>query len=67
MGKVTYFRNSWQLSLKGNPGSVMFVFHQVEVESVKKKKIEKMLLFNFSHLRLDAVVLVCTSHGMFAV
>lgn len=37
MGKVTYFRNSWQLSLKGNPGSVMFVFHQVEVESVKNK------------------------------
>lgn len=66
MGKVTYFRNSWQLSLKGNPGSVMFVFHQVEVESVKKK-IEKMLLFNFSHLRLDAVALVCTSHDMFAV
>lgn len=64
MGKVTYFRNSWQLSLKGNPGSVMFVFHQVEVESVKKNK---MLLFNFSHLRLDAVALVCTSHDMFAV
>lgn len=45
----------------------MFVFHQVEVESVKKKYIEKMLLFNFSHLRLDAVALVCTSHDMFAV
>lgn len=42
MGKVTYFRNSWQLSLKGNPGSVMFVFHQVEVESVKKNKKNKI-------------------------
>lgn len=38
MGKPTYFRNPWQPSLKGNPGSVMFVFHQLEVESVKKNR-----------------------------